>query len=148
MPQEPFDWKHHRFIRDSDILDITILVYFRINTNKITTLYITDLPRILLLVYLGMSSPPSGRDIYNKLSIVFRIIVFIFSIILGLAIIYFTFIFSSNIFNIFYAILFSVLILGFNNCWQYLFFNLSRQKLAPLYLMAILAGLSNIVFFQ
>ena len=143
-----FDWKHHRFIRFLISWILPFWFILELTPTKLPHYILPIYPGILLLVYLGMSSPPSGKDIYNKLSIVFRIFVFIFSIILGLAIIYFTFIFSSNIFNIFYAILFSVLILASITAGNTYFFNLSRQKLAPLYLMAILAGLSNIVFFS
>ena len=143
-----FDWKHHRFIRFLISWILPFWFILELTPTKLPHYILPIYPGILLLVYLGMSSPPSGRDIYNKLSIVFRIFVFIFSIILSLAIIYFTFIFSSNIFNIFYAILFSVLILASITAGNTYFFNLSRQKLAPLYLMAILAGLSNIVFFS
>ena len=143
--QSPFDWKHHRFIRFLISWILPFWFILELTPTKLPHYILPIYPGILLLVYLGMSSPPSGRDIYNKLSIVFRIIVFIFSIILGLAIIYVTFIFL-QIFLIFFMLLFSVLILASITAGNTYFFNLSRQKLAPLYLMAILAGLSNIVF--
>ena len=142
------DWKHERFIRFLISWIIPFWLILELTPTKLPHYILPVFPGLVLLILIGISSPPSGNILFSKINSVFRAVVLIFTLLLGLSLIYVSLNFSSEILIFFLSIVLSFMLLTSIVFGNIFFLNTNNYKLSPLFGMLILAGISNIFFFS
>jgi hypothetical protein len=142
------DWKHERFIRFLISWIVPFWLILELTPTKLPHYILPVFPGLVLLILIGISSPPSGNILFTKINSVFRAIVLIFTLLLGLSLIYVSLNFSSEILIFFLSIVLSFMLLTSIVFGNIFFLNTNNYKLSPLFGMLILAGISNIFFFS
>ena len=142
------DWKQHRFTRFLISWIIPFWLILELTPTKLPHYILPVFPALILLILIGISSPPTGNQILKRINKIFRIVVLIFTFLLALAFIYVSLNFSSNIMVFLISLFLAIMIFGSMVCGNIFYLNLNKYKLAPLFGMVILAGISNIIIFS
>ena len=141
------DWKHHRFIKFLISWVIPFWFVLELVPTKLPHYILPIFPGIILLIFIGISSPPSGNRILHLASQIYRVLVIMFTIILSIALLYITVIFSSSTLLIFSGFVLCCVLLTSILSGNLFFLNRCRNKIAPLFAMLIFAGISNAILF-
>jgi hypothetical protein len=141
------DWKHHRFIKFLISWVIPFWFILELVPTKLPHYILPIFPGIILLIFIGISSPPSGNHILHLASQIYRGLVIMFTIILSIAFLYITVIFSSSTLLIFSGFVLCCVLLTSILSGNLFFLNRCRNKIAPLFAMLIFAGISNAILF-
>ena len=142
------DWKHHRFIKFLISWVIPFWFILELVPTKLPHYILPTFPGIILLIFIGISSPPSGNRVLHLASQIYRALVIIFTIILSIALLYITVIFSSSKLLIFSGFVLCCALLTSTLSGNLFFLNRCRNKIAPLFAMLIFAGISNAILFS
>ena len=78
------DWKHHRFIKFLISWVIPFWFVLELVPTKLPHYILPIFPGIILLIFIGISSPPSGNRILHLASQIYRVLVIMFTIILSI----------------------------------------------------------------
>ena len=142
------DWKHERLIRFLISWIIPFWIILELTPTKLPHYILPVFPGLILLILIGMSSPPSGNIKFSKINKFFRAVVVIFTLLLALSLVYVSLNFSSKIIIFILSILLSFIMITSIIFGNIFFLNESKYKLSPLFGMLILAGICNIVVFS
>ena len=142
------NWKRDRLTRFLVSWLIPFWLILELTPTKLPHYILPIFPALILLILLGISSPPSGHPILKKISKIFRIIVIVFTILLAIAFIYISLRFSSNIVIFLISLFLALMIFSSIICGNIFYLNLNKHKLSPLFGMAIFAGISNLILFS
>lgn len=142
------DWKHERLIRFLISWIIPFWIILELTPTKLPHYILPVFPGLILLILIGISSPPSGNIKFSKINKFFRAVVVIFTLLLALSLVYVSLNFSSKIFIFILSILLSFIMITSIIFGNIFFLNESKYKLSPLFGMLILAGICNIFVFS
>ena len=142
------DWKHERLIRFLISWIIPFWIILELTPTKLPHYILPVFPGLILLILIGMSSPPSGNIKFSKINKFFRAVVVIFTLLLALSLVYVSLNFSSKILIFILSILLSFIMITSIIFGNIFFLNESKYKLSPLFGMLILAGICNIFVFS
>ena len=95
------DWKHERLIRFLISWIIPFWIILELTPTKLPHYILPIFPGLILLILIGISSPPSGNIKFSKINKFFRAVVVIFTLLLALSLVYVSLNFSSKILIIF-----------------------------------------------
>ena len=142
------DWKHERLIRFLISWIIPFWIILELTPTKLPHYILPVFPGLILLILIGISSPPSGNIKFSKINKFFRAVVVIFTLLLALSLVYVSLNFSSKILIFFLSIVLSFIMITSIIFGNIFFLNESKYKLSPLFGMLILAGICNIFVFS
>ena len=142
------DWKHDRLIRFLISWIIPFWIILELTPTKLPHYILPVFPGLILLILIGISSPPSGNIKFSKINKFFRAVVVIFTLLLALSLVYVSLNFSSKILIFFLSIVLSFIMITSIIFGNIFFLNESKYKLSPLFGMLILAGICNIFVFS
>ena len=142
------DWKHERLIRFLISWIIPFWIILELTPTKLPHYILPVFPGLILLILIGISSPPSGNIKFSKINKVFRAVVVIFTLLLALSLVYVSLNFSSKILIFILSIVLSFIMITSIIFGNIFFLNESKYKLSPLFGMLILAGICNIFVFS
>ena len=142
------DWKHDRLIRFLISWIIPFWIILELTPTKLPHYILPVFPGLILLILIGISSPPSGNIKFSKINKFFRAVVVIFTLVLALSLIYVSLNFSSKILIFILSIVLSFIMITSIIFGNIFFLNESKYKLSPLFGMLILAGICNIFVFS
>ena len=142
------DWKHDRLIRFLISWIIPFWIILELTPTKLPHYILPVFPGLILLILIGISSPPSGNIKFSKINKFFRAVVVIFTLLLALSLVYVSLNFSSKILIFILSIVLSFIMITSIIFGNIFFLNESKYKLSPLFGMLILAGICNIFVFS
>lgn len=142
------DWKHERLIRFLISWIIPFWIILELTPTKLPHYILPVFPGLILLILIGISSPPSGNIKFSKINKFFRVVVVIFTLLLALSLVYVSLNFSSKILIFILSIVLSFIMITSIIFGNIFFLNESKYKLSPLFGMLILAGICNIFVFS
>ena len=142
------DWKHERLIRFLISWIIPFWIILELTPTKLPHYILPVFPGLILLILIGISSPPSGNIKFSKINKFFRAVVVIFTLLLALSLVYVSLNFSSKILIFILSIVLSFIMITSIIFGNIFFLNESKYKLSPLFGMLILAGICNIFVFS
>ena len=142
------DWKHERLIRFLISWIIPFWIILELTPTKLPHYILPVFPGLILLILIGISSPPSGNIKFSKINKFFRAVVVIFTLLLALSLVYVSLNFSSKILIFILSIVLSFIMITSIIFGNIFFLNESKYKLSPLFGMLILAGICNIFIFS
>ena len=142
------DWKHERLIRFLISWIIPFWIILELTPTKLPHYILPVFPGLILLILIGISSPPSGNIKFSKINKFFRAVVVIFTLLLALSLVYISLNFSSKILIFILSIVLSFIMITSIIFGNIFFLNESKYKLSPLFGMLILAGICNIFVFS
>ena len=142
------DWKHERLIRFLISWIIPFWIILELTPTKLPHYILPVFPGLILLILIGISSPPSGNIKFSKINKFFRVVVVIFTLLLALSLVYVSLNFSSKILIFILSIVLSFIMITSIIFGNIFFLNQSKYKLSPLFGMLILAGICNIFVFS
>ena len=142
------DWKHERLIRFLISWIIPFWIILELTPTKLPHYILPVFPGLILLILIGISSPPSGNIKFSKINKFFRAVVVIFTLLLALSLVYVSLNFSSKISIFILSIVLSFIMITSIIFGNIFFLNESKYKLSPLFGMLILAGICNIFVFS
>ena len=142
------DWKHERLIRFLISWIIPFWIILELTPTKLPHYILPVFPGLILLILIGISSPPSGNIKFSKINKFFRVVVVIFTLLLALSLVYVSLNFSSKILIFILSIVLSFTMITSIIFGNIFFLNESKYKLSPLFGMLILAGICNIFVFS
>ena len=142
------DWKHDRLIRFLISWIIPFWIILELTPTKLPHYILPVFPGLILLILIGISSPPSGNIKFSKINKFFRVVVVIFTLLLALSLVYVSLNFSSKISIFILSIVLSFIMITSIIFGNIFFLNESKYKLSPLFGMLILAGICNIFVFS
>ena len=142
------DWKHERLIRFLISWIIPFWIILELTPTKLPHYILPIFPGLILLILIGISSPPSGNIKFSKINKFFRAVVVIFTLLLALSLVYVSLNFSSKILIFILSIVLSFIMITSIIFGNIFFLNESKYKLSPLFGMLILAGICNIFVFS
>ena len=142
------DWKHERLIRFLISWIIPFWIILELTPTKLPHYILPVVPGLILLILIGISSPPSGNIKFSKINKFFRAVVVIFTLLLALSLVYVSLNFSSKILIFILSIVLSFIMITSIIFGNIFFLNESKYKLSPLFGMLILAGICNIFVFS
>ena len=142
------DWKHDRLIRFLISWIIPFWIILELTPTKLPHYILPVFPGLILLILIGISSPPSGNIKFSKINKFFRVVVVIFTLLLALSLVYVSLNFSSKILIFILSIVLSFIMITSIIFGNIFFLNESKYKLSPLFGMLILAGICNIFVFS
>ena len=142
------DWKHERLIRFLISWIIPFWIILELTPTKLPHYILPVFPGLILLILIGISSPPSGNIQFSKINKFFRAVVVIFTLLLALSLVYVSLNFSSKILIFILSIVLSFIMITSIIFGNIFFLNESKYKLSPLFGMLILAGICNIFVFS
>ena len=142
------DWKHERLIRFLISWIIPFWIILELTPTKLPHYILPVFPGLILLILIGISSPPSGNIKFSKINKFFRVVVVIFTLLLALSLVYVSLNFSSKILIFILSIVLSFIMIISIIFGNIFFLNESKYKLSPLFGMLILAGICNIFVFS
>ena len=142
------DWKHDRLIRFLISWIIPFWIILELTPTKLPHYILPVFPGLILLILIGISSPPSGNIKFSKINKFFRAVVVIFTLLLALSLVYVSLNFSSKISIFMLSIVLSFIMITSIIFGNIFFLNESKYKLSPLFGMLILAGICNIFVFS
>ena len=142
------DWKHERLIRFLISWIIPFWIILELTPTKLPHYILPVFPGLILLILIGISSPPSGNIKFSKINKFFRAVVVIFTLLLALSLVYVSLNFSSKILIFILSIVLSLIMITSIIFGNIFFLNESKYKLSPLFGMLILAGICNIFVFS
>lgn len=142
------DWKHERLIRFLISWIIPFWIILELTPTKLPHYILPVFPGLILLILIGISSPPSGNIKFSKINKFFRAVVVIFTLLLALSLVYVSLNFSSKILIFILSIVLAFIMITSIIFGNIFFLNESKYKLSPLFGMLILAGICNIFVFS
>lgn len=142
------DWKHERLIRFLISWIIPFWIILELTPTKLPHYILPVFPGLILLILIGISSPPSSNIKFSKINKFFRAVVVIFTLLLALSLVYVSLNFSSKILIFILSIVLSFIMITSIIFGNIFFLNESKYKLSPLFGMLILAGICNIFVFS
>ena len=142
------DWKHERLIRFLISWIIPFWIILELTPTKLPHYILPVFPGLILLILIGISSPPSGNIKFSKINKFFRAVVIIFTLLLALCLVYVSLNFSSKILIFILSIVLAFIMITSIIFGNIFFLNESKYKLSPLFGMLILAGICNIFVFS
>ena len=126
------DWKHERLIRFLISWIIPFWIILELTPTKLPHYILPVFPGLILLILIGISSPPSGNIKFSKINKFFRAVVVIFTLLLALSLVYVSLNFSSKILIFILSIVLSFIMITSIIFGNIFFLNESKYKLSKL----------------
>ena len=140
------DWSHHYIIRFLISWVLPFWVLMELIPTKLPHYILPIFPGLIILILIGLSSPGSGKKVLKIFGRLFQSLAGLATILLFIIYISFSILLSTNYFNVFLAIVIGTLsIISFLMSVIFLL-NYCKSKLAPLFAMTLLAGISHALF--
>ena len=141
------DWQHQIIIRFLMSWIVPFWIVMELVPTKLPHYILPVFPAMIALSILGLTSPASGKKIFKLLGNSYQILACFMTFLLLIIIIFFSVIFSSEFINVFISILIGLGLI-FSILMGYIFLSdVCRYKFAPLYAMALFAGISHSMTF-